>query len=170
MSAADPLLADGHEAAKISVVVKPTAAGGTVRYTLDVLASAQVSELKALLMEHANIPVPEQRLIYKGSILKDERTLESYGGLVVFKVTGAVSSRLVACVYGVRAEVLRCSTLKEVLDGQWHAAKLLCSAPQRLLAGLSLPRRPCVPLNRASKPVLEPGLRIAKQMGHRRNS
>ena len=65
----------------LTVYVKPTAAQGSVRYTVQVAPSATVLEVKELLSsaDRSGIPGGEQRLIYKGSILKDERTVESYG-------------------------------------------------------------------------------------------
>ncbi len=60
------------------MVVKPTSAGGAIKYTLETTSAATVLDLKELVAQAANITVGEQRLIYKGQILKDDRTLESY--------------------------------------------------------------------------------------------
>lgn len=38
-----------------------------------------VAEFKLVVSEKLNIPPDQQRLIYKGRILKDESTLEQYG-------------------------------------------------------------------------------------------
>ncbi|GJN09198.1 hypothetical protein PR202_ga27181 [Eleusine coracana subsp. coracana] len=38
-----------------------------------------VVEFKAIVAESCDVPAPQQRLIYKGRILKDEQTLASYG-------------------------------------------------------------------------------------------
>jgi ubiquilin len=63
----------------ININIKPTAGGSKIN--LDVDPNATVLELKALLAEKASMPAAEQRLIYKGQILKDEKSLESYGVL-----------------------------------------------------------------------------------------
>jgi hypothetical protein len=42
-------------------------------------SSITVIEFKKLIAEKLNIPAEQQRLIYKGRILKDESTLEQYG-------------------------------------------------------------------------------------------
>ena len=51
------------------------------KLTIDVELSVSVKELKDTLAaaDKANIPAPQQRLIYKGHVLKDDKTLESYG-------------------------------------------------------------------------------------------
>nr|CAB3502123.1 unnamed protein product [Digitaria exilis] len=41
--------------------------------------SATVGAFKAIVAESCDVPAPQQRLIYKGRILKDEQTLASYG-------------------------------------------------------------------------------------------
>ena len=62
----------------ITVFVKPTATGD--RLTIEqVDPETLVADLKVKIAEKCSIPAPEQRVIYKGSILKDERTLASYG-------------------------------------------------------------------------------------------
>lgn len=38
-----------------------------------------VAAFKAIVAESGDVPAPQQRLIYKGRILKDEQTLASYG-------------------------------------------------------------------------------------------
>ena len=51
------------------------------KITLDVDLSATVADLKALLAtpSNADCEPSRQRLIYKGHVLKDEKSLESYG-------------------------------------------------------------------------------------------
>ncbi|CAA2978278.1 ubiquitin domain-containing DSK2a-like [Olea europaea subsp. europaea] len=43
------------------------------------LVTDDVGEFKALLAQNCDVPVEQQRLIYKGRILKDDQTLVSYG-------------------------------------------------------------------------------------------
>jgi ubiquilin len=62
----------------VKIVVKPTAGGNKIEKEVE--PEATIFEVKEQLAEQANIPATEQRLIYKGQILKDERTVESYGG------------------------------------------------------------------------------------------
>lgn len=61
---------------KMRLIVKPTAAQSQ-KYELDCEASCKVSELKEMLAApgQANMPASEQRLIYKGQILKGVCTL-----------------------------------------------------------------------------------------------
>lgn len=61
----------------IRIVVKPTAGGDKIEREVD--TSLTILEVKELLAEQASIPATDQRLIFKGQILKDERTVESYG-------------------------------------------------------------------------------------------
>lgn len=49
----------------------------TVRTRLDLTVGA----FKAVLVQNCDVPADHQRLIYKGRILKDNDTLESYGKL-----------------------------------------------------------------------------------------
>jgi hypothetical protein len=63
--------------APIKVSVKPTAGGDKI--VTDVEPEATILEVKEQLAPQCSIPAAEQRLIYKGQILKDERTVESYG-------------------------------------------------------------------------------------------
>jgi ubiquilin len=62
---------------KLKVQVKPTAGGE--KFSVEVEDDIIISELKEEVAKHSTIPAPEQRLIYKGQILKDERTVGSYG-------------------------------------------------------------------------------------------
>jgi len=48
------------------------------KITLDVDTELTVEEFKALVEEKSQIPAAEQRLIYKGHVLRDPRTLQSY--------------------------------------------------------------------------------------------
>lgn len=49
------------------------------KFTVEVDLGATVLGLKALLVEKSEIPADQQRLIYKGRVLKDEHPLNSYG-------------------------------------------------------------------------------------------
>ena len=51
------------------------------KITVSVELSTTVGELKTTLeaADKADTPSAQQRLIYKGHVLKDEKTLESYG-------------------------------------------------------------------------------------------
>lgn len=64
-------------AGRIKCTVKPVA--GTDKYNVEVEKGDTVLEVKEHLAPQCNIPAAEQRLIFKGQILKDERTLDSYG-------------------------------------------------------------------------------------------
>lgn len=71
------------------------------KITLEVDLSITVESLKATLAaaDKANIPAPQQRLIYKGHVLKDEKTLESYGALRAHRLRlASVTTPLVFCV------------------------------------------------------------------------
>lgn len=60
------------------LVVKPTAGGPA--HDVEAQPADTVAELKAKLSPASGIAAAEQRLVWKGQILKDERSLESYGG------------------------------------------------------------------------------------------
>jgi ubiquilin len=53
-------------------------------FDIDVEPDWDVAQLKAALVEKSGCAVEQQRLIYKGRILKDEATLESYGQYTCF--------------------------------------------------------------------------------------
>eukprot|EP00197_Chlamydomonas_leiostraca_P015521 CAMPEP_0202867466 /NCGR_PEP_ID=MMETSP1391-20130828/9451_1 /ASSEMBLY_ACC=CAM_ASM_000867 /TAXON_ID=1034604 /ORGANISM="Chlamydomonas leiostraca, Strain SAG 11-49" /LENGTH=315 /DNA_ID=CAMNT_0049547513 /DNA_START=22 /DNA_END=966 /DNA_ORIENTATION=+ len=78
-------MADEIPGEKINLVIKPTAVQ-TAKYNVSIEKTATVGELKeSVFQEQQNqgaanaIEPANQRLIYKGQILKDERTVESYG-------------------------------------------------------------------------------------------
>lgn len=62
---------------RIKIVVKPTAGGNKIEKEIE--TEFTIEEVKTALADDCSIPATEQRLIYKGQILKDERTVESYG-------------------------------------------------------------------------------------------
>lgn len=49
------------------------------KFSVQIALNATVHTFKTLLAEKSDMPTQQQRLIYKGRILKDEQTLESYG-------------------------------------------------------------------------------------------
>ena len=61
----------------IKIHVKPTAGGD--KFSVEIETSASVRELKEAVAGKCTISADEQRLIYKGQVLKDERTVDSYG-------------------------------------------------------------------------------------------
>ena len=65
----------------LNIVIKPTAGGS--KFTLQVEPNNSIAELKAEVAKHCGYPGAEQRLIYKGQILKDELTVASYGTVPV---------------------------------------------------------------------------------------
>ena len=60
-------------------VLSPPPPPGGEKWSLSADDEMTVGEFKALLVEKCAIPVEQQRLIYKGYVLKDTRTIESYG-------------------------------------------------------------------------------------------
>jgi hypothetical protein len=59
------------------IKIKPTSGGANVIVSTD--NGSTIAELKEAVAAEASIPSAEQRLIYKGQVLKNERTVESYG-------------------------------------------------------------------------------------------
>ncbi|KAJ4824711.1 hypothetical protein Tsubulata_017559 [Turnera subulata] len=49
------------------------------KFSVQITLSSTVGSFKAVLAEECDIPPDQQRLIYKGRILKDDQTLQSYG-------------------------------------------------------------------------------------------
>ncbi|XP_055803340.1 ubiquitin domain-containing protein DSK2b-like [Solanum dulcamara] len=49
------------------------------KFSVQVTLDSSVGSFKSTLSQHSDIPAEQQRLIYKGRILKDEQTLASYG-------------------------------------------------------------------------------------------
>lgn len=51
------------------------------KFSVRTRLESTVQEFKAVLAQSCDVPAEQQRLIYKGRILKDEQTLVSYGML-----------------------------------------------------------------------------------------
>ncbi|XP_057492531.1 ubiquitin domain-containing protein DSK2b-like isoform X3 [Actinidia eriantha] len=49
------------------------------KFSVQISLDSTVGSFKSVLAENSDIPADQQRLIYKGRILKDDQTLESYG-------------------------------------------------------------------------------------------
>ena len=75
--------------AKITLFIKLTASAE--KLTVQVTPDTLVTELKDRIAEQCAIAAPDQRVIYRGSILKDERSVGSYGeGIcVTIRLAGA---------------------------------------------------------------------------------
>lgn len=66
-------------AAEVSVNIRcSNGSKFSVKTTLD----SDVGAFKSLVAQNCDVPAEQQRLIYKGRILKDDQTLESYGTLI----------------------------------------------------------------------------------------
>ncbi|KAJ8501357.1 hypothetical protein OPV22_011909 [Ensete ventricosum] len=76
----DSGLASGSDTVGVAaaVTVHVRSSSGS-KFSVQTALDSTVAALKASLVEKCNIPAEQQRLIYKGRILKDEQTLESYG-------------------------------------------------------------------------------------------
>lgn len=60
------------------VKIKSTSSGEKI-FVVSTEDKATIAELKNAIAEKASVPADEQRIIYKGQVLKDERTVDSYG-------------------------------------------------------------------------------------------
>lgn len=49
------------------------------KFSVQVSLESTVGSFKSVLSQNCEIPAEQQRLIYKGRILKDDQTLKSYG-------------------------------------------------------------------------------------------
>ena len=52
---------------------------GGEKLSLEVTPKQTIAELKAAVATRCDIPAENQRLIYKGQVLKDEKRIEDYG-------------------------------------------------------------------------------------------
>ena len=62
----------------MSVTITVKCSTGT-KFTISVELSQSVADLKAILVEQSGIPADQMRLIYRGHVLKDANSLQSYG-------------------------------------------------------------------------------------------
>lgn len=74
----------------------------SVQATLD----SSVGSFKSILAQHCDIPSEQQRLIYKGRILKDEQTLDSYGTSMITYLSFSFRTR----------EMIGCRCLSAIQD------------------------------------------------------
>jgi ubiquilin len=49
------------------------------KFSFEIALDASVAQCKEALVAHTDVPAALQRLIYKGKVLKDDQTLQSYG-------------------------------------------------------------------------------------------
>jgi ubiquilin len=63
---------------QMSVTLTVKCSTGT-KFTVTAELSQSVGELKAQLVEQSAIPADQMRLIYRGHVLKDANSLQSYG-------------------------------------------------------------------------------------------
>ncbi|XP_022762949.1 ubiquitin domain-containing protein DSK2b-like isoform X2 [Durio zibethinus] len=68
----------GNGGEEEGVMVNIRCSNGT-KFTVRTSLESTVGSFKAVLAQNCDIPAEQQRLIYKGRILKDDQTLESYG-------------------------------------------------------------------------------------------
>lgn len=60
------------------VAINIRCSNGT-KFTVRTSLESTVESFKAVLARNCDVPANQQRLIYKGRILKDDQTLQSYG-------------------------------------------------------------------------------------------
>ncbi|KAL9673870.1 hypothetical protein QQ045_030132 [Rhodiola kirilowii] len=70
-----------------------------LRVTIEARLEGSVEELKGLIAEECNVPVGQQKLIHKGRILENDRSIGSYGiqeGHTIQMISGSASTRTVS--------------------------------------------------------------------------
>ncbi len=73
-----------------TVTIKLTPNGETFKVPLD--GNDTIQQFKISASVATNIPAEEQRLVYKGHLLKDDRTLDSYGSFPVLLLCLSLNS------------------------------------------------------------------------------
>ena len=73
--------ASSRTMSSITVTIKPTSGGD--KFQAEIQTSATVRDLKEEVARKCDTAADQQRLIYKGQVLKDDRTVDSYGKLLL---------------------------------------------------------------------------------------
>ncbi|WOH11713.1 hypothetical protein DCAR_0831204 [Daucus carota subsp. sativus] len=68
----------GAAAADDAVSINVRCSNGS-KFSVRASVGSTVSQFKQIVAENCDVPAVQQRLIYKGRILKDDQTLDSYG-------------------------------------------------------------------------------------------
>lgn len=76
-AASDTTSADG-----VKVNVNIRCSNGS-KFSVLVSLDSTVGSFKSILADQSEVPADQQRLIYKGRILKDDQTLQSYGAFLL---------------------------------------------------------------------------------------
>lgn len=77
----DGAVEDSASESKTEVNINVRCSNGT-KYSVQVSLDSTVGSFKDLIARNCDIPAQQQRLIYKGRILKDDQTLQSYGSSI----------------------------------------------------------------------------------------
>ncbi|KAL2551251.1 Uncharacterized protein Fot_04870 [Forsythia ovata] len=79
----DSIENDGSKGGEVMVNIR--CSNGS-KFSVHVSLDSTVESFKSILAQNCEIPPQQQRLIYKGRILKDDHTLQSYEPHIVQKV------------------------------------------------------------------------------------
>lgn len=71
-------LSGGGGEGDAGVMVNIRCSNGT-KFSVRTTLESSVGSFKVLVAQNCDVPADQQRLIYKGRILKDDQTLQSYG-------------------------------------------------------------------------------------------
>lgn len=109
------------------------------KFSVDLDLSWTVGALKVVLAEKSDIPADQQRLIYKGRVLKDDHSLQSYGlqnDHTVHLVRGASSSAVAVAATGGTAADSAAATKIAVPASNAGAAGVNIGSDNLILPGL----------------------------------
>lgn len=73
----DGLEVDGSDDVTINIWCS-----GGIKFVVQVSLDSSVESFKSVIAKSCDVPAEQQRLVYKGRLLKDDRTLRSYGILL----------------------------------------------------------------------------------------
>jgi ubiquilin len=68
----------------VSVVIVHIRCSNGNKFSVQTELNATVRAFKATVASKCDVPAEQQRLIYKGRILKDEQTLSTYGTIYIY--------------------------------------------------------------------------------------